>query len=157
LRRAVGLVDFLVQSIIPSNIIEITAMANFNKVTVARDEDEYYQLFNVNYDELFSLIIKEFYEGSNEKIEHKKLEEFDKKILSLKQQAIDNYPDIEKIALHYNRATHSEMMNMLGFRAVIKEVVAKRRYDGDRYFTSFDAIDNFRKFAEEKMSKSTFH
>ncbi len=49
------------------------------------------------------------------------------------------------------------MMNMLGFRAVIKEVVAKKRYDGDRHFTSFDAIDNFREFAEEKTLQSKFN
>jgi hypothetical protein len=75
----------------------------------------------------------------------------------LKQQEIDNYPDVEKIALHYNRAAHGEMINMLGFRAVIKEVVAKKRYDGDQYFTSFDAMDNFREFVEEKTLQSKFN
>lgn len=172
LRRGVELVDFLVKFIIPSSIIEITAMANYNKATVARDEDEYYQWFNVNYSELFDNVritdhnvellnpiqkLLEFHEDSNEEREHKTLEELDKKILLLKQQEIDHYPDVEKIALHYNRASHEEMMNMLGFRAVIKEVVAKKRYDGDRHFTSFDAIDNFRKFAEEKTLQSKFN
>ena len=52
---------------------------------------------------------------------------------------------------------HEEMMNMLGFRAVIKEAVAKKRYGGDRHFTSFDAIDNFREFAEEKTLQSKFN
>ena len=172
LRRAVGLVDFLAKSIIPFNIIEITAMANYNKVIAVRSEVEYYQWFNVNYDELFDDIsitnyntellnmgqkIQDSYEGSDEEIKEKHLEEFDKKILSLKQQEMDYYPDAEKIALHYNRSAHVEMMNMLRFRAIIKEVVARKRYDGDQHFTSFDAIDDFRKFAEEKMLKSTLH
>lgn len=172
LRRAVGLVDFLAKSIIPFNIIEITAMANYNKVIAVRSEVEYYQWFNVNYDELFDDIsitnynaellnmgqkIQDSYEGTDEEIKEKQLEEFDKKILSLKQQEMDYYPDAKKIALHYNRSAHVEMMNMLRFRAIIKEVVARKRYDGDQHFTSFDAIDDFRKFAEEKMLKSTLH
>ena len=37
-----------------------------------------------------------------------------------KQQEIDNYPDVEKIALHYNRASHEEMINMLGFGPVLR-------------------------------------
>ncbi len=105
LRRGVGLVDFLVKFITPSNVIEITAMANYNKATVARDEDEYYQWFNVNYSELFDNVritdhnvellnpiqkLLEFHEDSNEEREHKTLEEFDKKILLLKQQEIDH-------------------------------------------------------------------
>ncbi len=31
-------------------------MANYNKATAARNEEEYYQWFNVNYDELFNNI-----------------------------------------------------------------------------------------------------
>ena len=172
LRRGVGMVDFLVKSIIPSNIIEIMAMANYNKATAARNEEEYYQWFNVNYDELFNNISISDYnaelinvvkkildpdEGSEERIEDRKLEEFDKKILLLRQQEIDNYPDAEKIALHYRRMNHEEMMNMLGFRAAIKEAVARRRYEGDEYFTSFDAVDNLKKFVKEKILESRFH
>jgi hypothetical protein len=171
LRRAVGLVDFLVK-FIPFNIIEITAMANYNKVISVRSEAEYYQWFNVNYDELFNNIsttdynaelsnigqkIQDFYESSDEEIKEKQREEFDKKVLSLKQQEIDYYPDAEKIALHYNRSSHVEMINMLRFRAIIKEVVARKRYDGDQHFTSFDAIDNFREFIEEKTLQSKFN
>jgi hypothetical protein len=171
LRRAVGLVDFLVK-FIPFNIIEIAAMANYNKVISVRSEAEYYQWFNVNYDELFNNIsttdynaelsnigqkIQDFYESSDEEIKEKQREEFDKKVLSLKQQEIDYYPDAEKIALHYNRSAHVEMINMLRFRAIIKEVVARKRYDGDQHFTSFDAIDNFREFIEEKTLQSKFN
>jgi hypothetical protein len=171
LRRAVGLVDFLVK-FIPFNIIEITAMANYNKVISVRSEAEYYQWFNVNYDELFNNIsttdynaelsnigqkIQDFYESSDEEIKEKQREEFDKKVLSLKQQEIDYYPDAEKIALHYNRSAHVAMMNMLKFRAIIKEVVARKRYDGDERFTSFDAIDDFREFIEEKTLQSKFN
>jgi hypothetical protein len=171
LRRAVGLVDFLVK-FIPFNIIEITAMANYNKVISVRSEAEYYQWFNVNYDELFNNIsttdynaelsnigqkIQDFYESSDEEIKEKQREEFDKKVLSLKQQEIDYYPDAEKIALHYNRSAHVKMINMLRFRAIIKEVVARKRYDGDQHFTSFDAIDNFREFIEEKTLQSKFN
>ena len=70
-------------------------------------------------------------------IKEKQLEEFDKKILSLKQQEMDYYPDAEKIALHYNRSAHVAMMNMLRFRAIIKEVVARKRYDGDEHLSFF--------------------
>ncbi|BBB57685.1 hypothetical protein MPCS_01696 (plasmid) [Candidatus Megaera polyxenophila] len=172
LRRGVGMVDFLVKSIIPSNIIEIMAMANYNKATAARNEEEYYQWFNVNYDELFNNISISDYnaelinvvkkildpdEGSEERIENRKLEEFDKKILLLRQQEIDNYPDAEKIALHYKRMSHKEMMDMLGFRAAIKEAVARRRYKGDERFNSFDAVDNLREFVKEKILESKFH
>ena len=101
--------------------------------------------------------IQDFYESSDEEIKEKQREEFDKKVLSLKQQEIDYYPDAEKIALHYNRSAHVEMINMLRFRAIIKEVVARKRYDGDQHFTSFDAIDNFREFIEEKTLQSKFN
>ena len=172
LRRAVGIVDFLVKSIIPSNIIEITAMANCNKATAVRNEEEYYQWFNVNYDELFDNISISDYnaelinavkkildpgEDYEERIENRKLEEFDQKILLLKQQEMDNYPDAEKIALHYKRMSHKEMMDMLGFRAAIKEAVARRRYEGDERFTSFDAVDNLRELVKEKILESKFH
>ena len=172
LRRAVGIVDFLIKSIIPSNVIEIIAMANYNKAAAARNEKEYYQWFNINYDELFNNISISDYnaelinavkkvldpdESSEERIEDRKLEEFDQKILLLKQQEMDNYPDAEKIALHYKRMHHKEMMDMLGFRAAIKEAVARRRYEGDEYFTSFDAVDNLRKFVKEKILESKFH
>lgn len=172
LRRAVGIVDFLVKSIIPSNIIEITAMANCNKATAVRNEEEYYQWFNVNYDALFDNISISDYnaelinavkkildpgEDYEERIENRKLEEFDQKILLLKQQEMDNYPDAEKIALHYKRMSHKEMMDMLGFRAAIKEAVARRRYKGDERFTSFDAVDNLREFVKEKILESKFH
>ena len=172
LRRAVGIVDFLVKSIIPSNIIEITAMANCNKATAVRNEEEDYQWFNVNYDELFDNISISDYnaelinavkkildpgEDYEERIENRKLEEFDQKILLLKQQEMDNYPDAEKIALHYKRMSHKEMMDMLGFRAAIKEAVARRRYEGDERFTSFDAVDNLRELVKEKILESKFH
>ena len=70
---------------------------------------------------------------------------------------MDNSPTAEKIALHYKRMSHKEMMDMLGFRAVIKEAVARRRYEGNEYFTSFDAVDNLRKFVKEKILESNFH
>ena len=104
----------------------ITAMANYNKVISVRSEAEYYQWFNVNYDELFNNIsttdynaelsnigqkIQDFYESSDEEIKEKQREEFDKKVLSLKQQEIDYYPDAEKIALHYNRSAVSSIIN----------------------------------------------
>jgi hypothetical protein len=96
LRRGVELVDFLVKFIIPSSIIEITDMANYNKVTVARDEDEYYQWFNVNYSELFDNVritdhnvellnpiqkLLELNEDSGKERKRDPLEELDKKNL----------------------------------------------------------------------------
>ena len=151
LARAVELIDFLAKSINPSGVMEITAIAHLNKASTAANEDEYYEWCNKNYDELFNNIeitdhnigllesvkkIKDSYNDESESVEDEdsKDRDWDKITAALKQQEIENYPDVEKIALHYHFSAHKDMIDMLRFRALIKEAIATRRYEGKKNF-----------------------
>jgi hypothetical protein len=165
LRRVAGIIDLLVKRIIPSNTIEIKVIANVNKATSLDANEESDKWLNKNYGELFDHIpvtqpkLKLFQpqkenKGADERNldqVDEKLDKLDKHLAFLKQQEIDNYPDIEKIAVNYKRAEHEDMLSMLQFKFTIKEMVAQMRYNGNEHFTSFDAIGELSKIIEEKM------
>jgi hypothetical protein len=58
----------------------------------------------------------------------------------VEQEEGENYPDAEKISIKYNRADHHQLMNMLVLRATIKENVAHAHFEGNKNYTSLDAM-----------------
>jgi hypothetical protein len=73
------------------------------------------------------------------------LRDNDKKALFsyLFEKEQQNYPSAEKFTIEYKKSDHHALIKMLTFRAGIKECVAIKRYNGDKNYTSLDAIKEF--------------
>jgi hypothetical protein len=153
LRRAVELIDFLVKNI-PSNLIEVIAFASMNKAFTVKEGEEFKGFAPQDYNNVFDSVVCDEDRGLYDKImalepsSHCTTEQsanFKSKVLELvvsftEESEGKNYPEAEKISIKYNRANHYELINMLAFRATIKENVAYKHFEGYKDYTSLDAI-----------------
>lgn len=154
LKRAIELINFLVKHI-PSNLIEVISFAHMNKLSSVKDQSECEGLLSQDYNTLFDDVICDEDHGLYDKI--KSLDSSDdltaEQINNLKSKALEaaatfieeeernNYPDAEKFSIKYDRANHRELIYMLTLKAIVKEKVAYKHYEGYKDYTSLDAIE----------------
>ena len=153
LRRAVELIDFLVKNI-SSNLMEVIAFANMNKAFTVKEGEDFKGFSPQDYNNAFDNLVCNEDRGLYDKImaldlysNHTREQEvyLQSQILELfvsmvEQEEGDNYPDAEKISIKYNRADHGQLINMLVLRATIKENVAHAHFEGNKNYTSLDAM-----------------
>lgn len=153
LRRAVVLIDFLVKNI-PCNLIEIIAFANMNKASTIKEGDEFKGFSSEDYNNVFDNLVcnedRELYDkiialGLFGYITREQEVNFKSKVPELfasivEQEEGENYPDAEKMSIKYNRAGHHQLMNMLTLRATMKENIAHAHFEGNKNYTSLDAM-----------------
>jgi hypothetical protein len=153
LRRAVELIDFLVKNI-SSNLMEVIAFANMNKAFTVKEGEEFKGFSPQDYNNVFDNVACDEDRGLYDKINALDLssDHTTEQAVNLKSQVLElfvsiveqeegeNYPDAEKISIKYNRADHHQLMNMLVLRATIKENVAHAHFEGNKNYTSLDAM-----------------
>lgn len=152
LRRAVYIIDFLVKYI-PPTIVKITYFANFNKLILANNNQELQEIMTLDYDQFFTeSMIKDIdnkikieemkdvvSQDQNETLDNSK-EKWNLLTSYIQEQELDNYPEVERIAVDYDRKSHDDLIKWLTFRAFMKEVIAIERNKGNINYTSIDAI-----------------
>jgi hypothetical protein len=153
LRRAVELTDFLIKNI-PYTLIEIISFAHMNKVSTVKEGEEFKGFSPQDYNNIFNNVICDDDLGLYDKVKAVALSSnlTTEQEGDLKKQALElatafserdkskNYPDTEKILIKYTRANHHALINMLAFRAMIKENVAHKRFEGNKDYTLLNAI-----------------
>ena len=162
--RAVEIIDFLSKHIRPFNIIEIKSVAHKNHVTSGKNKEELHDKFYPDYDELFDHLVDDRSEYLTQYMEEAKKKEEDfanidesskEKIISnmfanLHDQEKNNYPAAERINIQYKRSEHEELLYMLTYRFAVKQCVALKRHEGNKDFTSFDALEDLFKFNSQE-------
>ena len=162
--RAIEIIDFLSKHIRPFNILEITSIAHKNHVTSCKDEEELHDKFYPDYDELFDHLVDDRSEYLTQYMEEVKKKEGDfadidelskEKIkinlfANLHEQEKNNYPLAEKINIQYKRSEHDDLLYMLTYRFAVKQCVALKRHEGNKDFTSFDALEDLFRFASKE-------
>jgi hypothetical protein len=114
LQRATAIIDFLA-GYVPASVMEITSLANSNKLTVAYDQD-IEEVVELDYDKFFEKAvvcydegklepnkIKEIYEEEEINELQEKLGDFESYIRSVES---GSYPEIERINITYVRQEH---------------------------------------------------
>lgn len=153
LQRAVCIIDFLGKHI-PPTIMEITSFAHSNKLTVIQNSQEIQELLEQNFDHIFldsnihninhvinlnDVVGKEILASSPDKaMVNESLAMF---MPYVEEEDIANYPEFERISIHYNRQKHDNLIVWLSIRAVIKELVATTHYEGNKNYSSKDALN----------------
>lgn len=152
LQRAVCIIDFLGKHI-PQTIMEITSFAHSNKFTVIQNRQEIQALLDQNFDHIFldskihnvnhvinlndEVGTRRLSSSSDQAMVNESLEMF----MPYVEEDIANYPEFERISIHYNRQKHDNLIVWLSIRAVIKELVATAHYEGNNNYSSKDALN----------------
>lgn len=157
LRRSVEIIDFLYHYIKPSNAIELTTLAHSNYATGCNDKEELEKLAQSDYSELFDDLecddieqkLEEYIKqaqkqqtDTNKENSEIMSECLDRMMSDIEYEEQHNYPKYEKSSIKYDEKEHDELLRILTLRFVIKEKVAIEHYDGNRGYTSLNAISD---------------
>jgi hypothetical protein len=149
LKRAVYIIDF-VAKYIPPTIMEITHFANSNKLTVTNDRNNSPEILDMDYDKFFDDNkiyhvdlqleldkIKEIYKQEKSDDPEEKWERFESYI---RTKESDDYHEVEKIAISYDKRSHNRLTSWLAMRSIIKSTIAMEHYSANTSYSSIDAI-----------------
>lgn len=148
LQRATQIVDLLAKYI-PPTVMEITNLANSNKLAIAYEQD-IGEVLDLDYDKFFEGAIvchdedklemsriKEMYEEEQISELQEKLNRLETYIGTIET---NSYPDIEKITITYNRREHNNIIKWLTIRSMIKETMAIEHYMSNSNHPTTDSI-----------------
>ena len=149
LRRAVELMRFVLKSI-PSNLIEAVSFANMNKAYTVKEDEDFEGFLPEDYDNAFNNLVcnndlVSFYKiqtlnRSDDFLTEQEKMDQESALSFLLQDKRTQYPNAEKFSIKCHRSEYSNMIKTLVFRAVIKEDVAWKHFEGYKDYTSRDAI-----------------
>lgn len=149
LKRAVYIIDFIAKHI-PHTIMEITNFANSNKLIVANDRNNLQEILDMDYDKFFDDNkiyhvdlqlelddIKEIYKQEESDDPEEKWKRFESYV---RTKESDNYHEVEKIAISYDKRLHNSLTTWLAMRSLIKSAIAMEHCSGNTSYSSIDAV-----------------